>query len=251
LDLPPAQRQSIGIYGIGASSHATELRLIRHLIEERDFLKAGERTLIVIGATFQLGREEPGYFGSLLRRRGLFEITPDDRMVLTPISPLRRRLEIERARSGGFIWNAGRVAKNWVKAHFGTSRAPSHNPAKYRQGWREYMGPNWQQGMDAQMERLRETIALVRSHHAQIRVMLLPQATWMDELPFQQQYEMKIRALCEATSTPLIDFSNALPDKDFIDSSHLTVAGQDHFRRLVMDKIMGHLQKVETRLDDR
>jgi hypothetical protein len=251
LDLPAKQRQLIGIYGIGASSHATELRLIRYLIEHRGFLRTGERNLVIIGATFQLGRKESRYFSSLLRRRGLLTLAADDTMVPVPMNVITRWLTIEKARSGGFIWNLGRLAKNLAKAYAGRSGPPQHNPARYRQGWREYMGSNWRQELDPEMEHLRQTISLVRSQGAKIAIMLLPQATWIEELPFQHQYEEQLRALCEETSTPLIDFSQAIRDEDFVDSSHLTVKGQEDFRQLVLKEISGHLRNLETSLDAR
>ena len=115
-DLPAEQKRFIGNYGIGASSHTDQLRLIQYLIEQRGFLTAGERDLVILGVTFRLGRRDPptGYFASLLRRHGLYTITPDERIVPVPMSAVERWLRIEKARSGGFFWNLGRVAKGWV-----------------------------------------------------------------------------------------------------------------------------------------
>ena len=99
--------------------------------------------------------------------------------------------------------------------------------------------------MDAELERLRETIILLRSHQAQVKVMLLPEATWDDVLPYKPRYEAKVRALCEETSTPLIDLSHAMPDEAFVDGNHLTVDGQEKFRGLIMGEISEHLEKLE------
>ena len=246
-DLPAEQKRLIGNYGIGASSHSTSLRLIRYLIKWHSFLNAGDRDLVIIGASFHLAVEEQpnNYFSSLLQRRGLYTISADNEITPTPMSSLERELRIEKARSGGFIWNLGRLAKNWMKALRGPSPPPPHNPEQYSRAWREYMGPNWQQNMNVETERLQETINLVRSHHGQIKVMLLPQGTWMDALPFKGQYEAQVRAICQATSTPLIDLSRALPDEDFVDSNHLTVRGQEKFRDLIMPEITRQLRLVD------
>lgn len=248
-DLPAEQKRFIGNYGIGASNHTIQLRLIRYLIEQRGFLTAGEKDLVILGVSFQLthiDNPSTGYFASLLRRHGLYMITPDDRIAPVPMSLVERWLRIEKARSGGLFWNTERLAKSWLVALAGLSRRPHPGLAMDTpDNLLGFMGgAQWQQNMDAEVERLRETIFLVRSHHAQVKVMLLPQGTWMDELPFKARYEGMIRALCQSTSTPLIDLSRAIPDKDFVDSNHLTVEGQEKFRGLIMGEILGHLQKA-------
>lgn len=247
LDLSAERKRWIGNYGIGASSHTTALNLIHYLIEQHGFLTAGDRDVVIIGASFHLARDDgpDGYFGSLLSRHGLFTAAAGGRMVPAQKSTVERWLVIEKARSGGFIWNLGRLAKNWAKASSGRAPPPRHNGERYRQAWRGYMGPNWQQNMDAEVEGLRKSIDLVRSHHAQIKVVLLPQGTWTDELPFKTRYEAQVRTLCQATSTPLIDLSRAMPDEDFVDSNHLTVKGQEKFRDLIMGAISGHLLSLE------
>jgi hypothetical protein len=245
-DLPAEQKRLIGNYGIGASSHTTELRLIQYLIEHYGFLTAGKHDLVILGVSFHLGRPDPstGFFASLLRRHGLYTVTPDDRIAPVPMSAIEHWLRIEKGRSGGFIWNIGRLAKSWITALAGLSRHPTHDGAKYRQGWSEFMGAHWQQNMDVEVERLKETIFLLRSYHARVKVMLLPQATWNDRLPFKGRYEGLIRAVCQSTSTPLIDLARALPDEDFVDSNHLTVEGQEKFRGLIMAEILWHLQNA-------
>src|SRR5262249_47943863 len=69
-DLPAEEKRYIGNYGMGASSHTDQLQLIQHLIEQRGFLRAGERNLVILGVTYSLGRRDPptGYFAPLLRR---------------------------------------------------------------------------------------------------------------------------------------------------------------------------------------
>lgn len=247
-DLPLQQQRLIGNYGVGASTHTTQLQLIRYLIEQRGFLTAGERNLVIIGVSFHSSREEPttGYFASLLRRHGLYTIAPDGRVVPVQMSNVERWLRVEKARSGGLIWNLGRLAKSGVIALAGLSRRAAHDGARYQQEWRAFMGPHWHRNMDTELERLRETILLLRSYNAQVKVMLMPEGTWITELPFKVRYEALIRTLCQMTSTPLIDLSHALPDGDFVDSAHLTVEGSEKFRSLIMETIIAHLQKVET-----
>lgn len=247
-DLPAEQRQLIGNYGIGASSHTTQLRFIRYLIEQRGFLTAGGRDLVIIGLSFHSGWKDSstGYFASLLRRHGLATIAPDGRVAPVPMNAVERWLRIEKARSGGFIWNLGRLAKGWLTALGGWGSHTPHDGAKYRQYWRTIMGAQWQPNMDAEVERLMEMILLLRSQNAQVKILLLPQGTWMDELPFKARYEALVRRLCLVTSTPLIDLSRAMPDDAFVDSNHLTVVGQEKFRDLIMREIEGHLQLVKT-----
>jgi hypothetical protein len=246
-DLPTEQKRFIGNYGIGATGHTDQLRLIQYLIEQRGFLRAGPRDLVILGVGFQLARRDPptGYFASLLRRHGLYTITHDDHIISVSMSSVERSLRIEKARSSGFIWNLGRLAKGWVRTLAGYRHPPPQGISSFDLYLGFMGGAQWQQNMDSELERLRETILLLRSHHAQVKVMLLPEATWNDELPYKPRYEAKIRALCQATSTPLIDLSRAMPDNAFVDSGHLTVDGQRKFRGLIMEEISGHLQKLE------
>jgi hypothetical protein len=246
-DLPPEQKRFIGNYGIGATSHTDQLRLIQYLIEQRGFLTAGKQDLVILGASFPLarGKISTGYFESLFRRHGLYTITPDDRIFPVPMSAVERWLRIEKARSGGFFWNLGRLAKGWVWVLAGVHYPPPRGISSFDHYLGFMGGGQWQQNMDAELERLRETIFLLRSHQAQVKVMLLPEATWDNELPYKPPYEAKIRALCQATSTPLIDLSHAMPDEAFVDSIHLTADGQEKFRGLISGEILEHLQNLE------
>ena len=251
-DLPAEQKRYISNYGIGAASHSVQLRLIRHLIEQRGFLTAGEKDLVILGVSFHLAHiDDPstGFFVSLLRRHGLYTITPDDRIAPVPMSAVEHRIRIEKARSGGLIWNIGRLAKSWLVALTGLASGPKPGLSDSPDALRGFMGPEWQENMDAQVDQLRETILLLKSHHAQVKVMLLPEGTWMDELPFKPRYDEMIRALCQSTSTPLIDFSRSIPDDEFVDSSHLTVEGQNKFRKLIMEEIGEQLRRIEIEKD--
>jgi hypothetical protein len=246
-DLPTNQKRFIGNYGIGATSHSRQLQLIQHLIEQRRFLEAGTRDLVILEVGFQLGRQDPstGYFASLLRRHGLYTITRDDRIVSVPMSAVERSLRIEKARIGGFIWNLGRLAKGWAITLAGYRRPPPQGISSFDLYLGFMGGAQWQENMDSELQRLRETILLLRSHNAQVKLMLLPEATWNNELPYKFRYEAAIRALCQETSTPLIDFSRAMPDAAFVDSGHLIVEGQKNLRGLIMGEIADHLQKLE------
>jgi hypothetical protein len=244
-DLATEDSRFIGNYGVGAASHTIQFKLIRYLIDYRGFLSAGDRDLVIFGVSFQLSHtDDPtsGFFISLLRRHGLYTLTTDDQIAPVRMNAVDRWLRIEKARSGGLIWNIGRLTKNWLVFVSGLSPHPKPGFSDTPDKLRGFMGPQWQQNMDTEVERLREAILLVRSHHAQVRVMLLPQGTWMNELPYKPRYENLIRALCQSTSTPLIDLSQAMPDSDFVDSSHFTVEGQRKFRRMILEEIAGQLQ---------
>ena len=90
-DLLPDQTRWIGNYGIGASNHTTVLRFIKYLIEQRQFLRTGSANLVVIGVSFHLGLRDGqnNFFESLLRRRGLFTVAADGRMLPEPMSSYR------------------------------------------------------------------------------------------------------------------------------------------------------------------
>jgi hypothetical protein len=243
-DLPAGQRNWIGNYGIGASNHTIQLHLIRYLIEQRGFLTAGDRDLVIFGVSAHLGHvDSPGttFFDSLLRRHGLFMTTPDGEIVLMPMSAIERWLRVEKARAAGFFWHVGVVIKGWVELIGGSTHRPSRDLSRYR----DYMGPQWKQDIDSEVEQFKRAILLVRSYRAKVLVILLPQGSWMEGLPFKSYYEAKIGAMCDATSTPLIDLSRSIPDNEFVDSNHLTVEGQEEFRKLIMEEINEQLQTIE------
>ena len=246
-DLPPEQKQFIGNYGIGATSHTDQLRLIQYLIEQRGFLTAGKQDLVILGVGFQLarGKISTDYFESLFRRHGLYTITADERIVPVPMSAVESWLRIEKARSGGFIWNLGRVVKGWVSTLAGVHNPPPRGIGSFDHYLGFMGGAQWQENMDLELERLRQTIFLLRSHQARVKIMLLPEATWNSVLPYKPRYEAKVRALCQETATPLIDLSQAMPDEAFVDGNHLTVDGQEKFRGLIMGEISEHLEKLE------
>jgi hypothetical protein len=184
-------------------------------------------------------------FGQPLRRWGLFTITKDGVIAPASINRIAHWLQIEKARSTGFIWNLGRLARDWTLTKFGQGRSPPRDPHSYQQHWWEVAGSQWWPDIDAQLESLKEAIEVARSRHADVMVMLLPQASWMDGLLFRSVYDAEVRALCERTSTRLIDFSRAIPDKEFADSSHWDAEGQRQFRDLIMPEILTHLRRIE------
>jgi hypothetical protein len=247
-DLPKNEKRLVHNYGIGAADHSIQLRFIKYLITYHRFLTAGDRDLVVFGAAFQNAVGDAylhDYFLVELGRWGLFTITKDGAIAPTPTSPIARWLQIEKARSTGFIWNLGRFARNWTLTKLGLGRSPPRDPHSYPRFWWDVAGPQWWPNIEAQLESLKEAIELARSRHADVMVMLLPQASWMDGLLFRSLYDEEVRALCQRTSTPLTDFSQAIPDKEFVDSSHWGAEGQRQFRDLIMPEILAHLRRIE------
>jgi hypothetical protein len=247
-DLPDGLRQRLGNFGMGAASHQTTLRLIRYL-GQRGLLSNGVRNEVIIGVSFHLGTTETpqSYFPMLLRRQNLYAIDADDRLIDAPVPAVQRWWLIEKARSGGFVWNAGRLVVNGIKARLHRSRQVPHDPVVYRRGWYEFMGPDWQRNIDRELGRLHETLSLLQASGVPVKVILLPQGTWMDELPFPSYYDTRVRNLCRSTSTPLLDWSKSLPDSDFFDSNHLNNAGQAKFRAMILREEAGFLRSLDVR----
>lgn len=239
-DLPEEERSHVGNYGIGAFNHGNELQLIRYLIERRGFLQAGERDLVLLGVSFHLAHVDGasgGIWAALLKRRGLFTEADDGSVEPVPMPSLWRWLKIEQARCAGLFWNTGHLFKAWLVDAFGGRHPVVHNGEQYRRGWREFMGQRWQQNIDDAVSDLKKVILLVQSHGARVKVVLLPQGSWMKELPFGARYTDEVRQVCDETGTTTIDLSEALADQDFVDSNHLTVKGQQRFRELLMGEI--------------
>ncbi len=244
-DLPENLRRHLGNYGTGGAANQTVLRLVR-FVGDKGMFASGAKSEVIIGVSYHLGTTETSgsYFPSLVRRQGLYAITPDDLIVETPIPPIQRWLRIEKARCGGFIRNVGRLVYNWVLTAFGLSHQPPHNPAEYRAYWREFMGSPWQENVQRELGRLDETLTLLKEHGVPAKVILLPQGTWMGGLPYGPFYNQRVRALAQLKSIPLLDWSSAIPDADFIDSNHLTVTGQTKFRSMILKEEAGRLHRL-------
>lgn len=239
-DLPQSERERLGNYGIGASNHKDQLEFIRFLIERYGFLKAGDRDTVVLGVSFHLAipaAPSGGYWAALLRRRGLYTLTGEGQIEPTAMDPIARWFRIEQARSSGFIWNMGRLLHSAAKAYLTQVRPVRHDPLQYQAVWRARMGERWQQNIDEAMKSLCQTIELVRARGANIKIVLLPQGSWMEGLPFGSRYDQEVRAICAEANIPVLDLSHSLPDDDFIDSNHLLVRGQEKFRKILMNEL--------------
>ena len=247
-DLPENERRLVHNYGIGAADHSMQLRFIEYLTTYHKFLTAGDRDLVVFGAALQNAVGDADlrrYFLEELGRWGLFTIAKDGVIAPASIGRIARWVQIEKARSTGFIWNLGRLARDWSLTKSGRGQSRPRDPNSYHLFWAEIAGPQWRRSIDTQLESLKEAIELVRSRHADVMVMLLPQATWMDGLLFKSLYDAEVRTLCQRTSTPLTDFSRAIPNEEFVDSSHWGAEGQQQFRDLIIPEILAHLRRIE------
>ncbi len=248
-DLPGNEVRFIGNYGIGASNHADQLEFIKFLVESRGFLSAGDRDLLVFGVSYHLAHifgGEEGYWTALLKRRGLFSVDSNGKIADVEMSTVRRWAVVEQARCAGLIWNVMHILKGRLALALGLTHRTAHDPEKYGRNWREYMGTDWAKNIDNAVAKFRETISFVRSRHARVWVVLLPQGTWMQGLPFPPRYDAAVRELCSEMEIPLIDLSRALDDVEFIDSNHLSPDGQREFLNLVLKEIRPHLRDLES-----
>ena len=251
-DLPDPPRARLHNYGTGAASHQTILRLVRY-VGEKGLFAAAHKSKVIIGVSYHLGTTETSssYFPALVRRHGVYEITPDDRLRDAPLDPADRWLRIERARCGGFVRNAGRLMKNWTLASLNLKHQPPHVPEVYRREWGKFMGPDWQRNIDREVGNLAETLEILNAHGVPVKIIFLPQGTWMDGLPFPVYYNERVRALASQTSTAVLDWSKLLPDSDFIDSNHLTVGGQTKFRATLLSEEKMRLENSQKKATSR
>ena len=245
-DLPDRLRLRLHNYGTGAASHQTILRLVRY-VGDKGLFAAANKSTVIIGVSYHLGTTESfgNYFPALVRRQGVYEIAPDDRLIDAPLHPADRWFRIEKARCGGFVRNTGRLVKNWTLAILDAKHQPLHAPDRYRKEWGAFMGPDWQRNIDRELGNLAETLKILHGHGVPVKLVLLPQGTWMDALPFPAYYNDRIWALALETSTPVLDWSKLLPDSDFIDSNHLTVGGQTKFRAKLLLEEKTRLRDVQ------
>lgn len=242
-DLPDQLKLHLHDYGTGAASHQTILRLVRY-VGDKGMFAAADKSKVIVGLSYHLGRTETrdSYFPALVRRQGVYEIAADDRLIDAPLAPADRWFRIEKARCGGLVRNTGRLIKNWALARFNLSRQRPHDQDRYRKEWTQFMGPDWKRNIDRELVHLNQTLDLLKAHGVPVELILLPQGTWMDALPYPAYYNGRVRALAGRTSTPVLDWSKSLPDTDFIDSNHLTVGGQTKFRTMILRQEKAQLE---------
>jgi hypothetical protein len=250
-DLPVDQRRLIHNFGFPGTCHALQFHWLRYLIEHRQMLRAGgDKTLVIVGTHYGSAncKDEPrDPFPYSLRRYGLYDFDRDQGIRSVPIHPLRRSIEIEKARIPGFLAAWYHFATVHVQLILGIDPAPCrvHRPNEYNDFSRKsVMGSNWERKVDIQVAEFGRMVDYIRDRKARLVVVLLPLGSWDNQIPFEGRYNAAMTTLCRAKGVPLYDWSRMLDDEDFGDASHVNLLGTDKLHPALLDIGLRHLRAV-------
>ena len=122
------------------------------------------------------------------------------------------------------------------------------DPAKFQAMWIKSIGPNWEEEMRAQVDDLAVLLDYLQERKVRVRVILPPQGTWHDGLPFDAAYRDMLRPILEPRKIPVTDLRRLLPDEDFGDAGHLRYSGQWKLHRVYREMALQALAEMGTEL---
>ena len=121
-------------------------------------------------------------------------------------------------------------------------KARVHNVARYNAARSEVMGPDWQQKIQSEVLEFAEMLRYLRVKGVKTEVLLLPQGTWEDNLPFDATYCAQVEEMARSLGVPVVDDRRLLDDDSFADSSHLNPNGVETFQNAVLGLCLDHLR---------
>jgi hypothetical protein len=107
--------------------------------------------------------------------------------------------------------------------------------------WIKIMGDDWREEMEDQMRDLERLLDYLQERKVHVRVVLPPQATWQNGVPFATTYRNMLLPILDSRNIPVSDFSHFLSDDDFGDATHFRYSGQwkihSAYRELALDAL--------------
>jgi len=224
--------------GVAASTHDQQRQLVAHLVKRPGFLAAGpEKTLFLLAISYHsVGHPDPAYFPACWTAYGQYNYDTRDGISFASPNPLELEYSLARARVAGLLQSVRECAARHLK---GLVREPSireHSAETYNRLREKFMQDDWRDRLSAQMAELDGLFRELRQLRVNVAVVLMPQGSWEEKVPFERTYTLAISDLCHADDVPLHDFSSLLEDDDFADSNHLNPSG--------VDKLTGALLEI-------
>ena len=225
-ELPEPERALLHNFGIPSTGHRSQLQFLRYLIEQRGMLRAGgEKTMVIFGLSYH-DCGSSILFGELWKRHGLYRYDPVKGITPVAVNPAWKFLHFERLRISGCLDRIAHGLFHLITWRWHDSDR-TLNPSEFNRLRKEWFGPDWQNRMQDEIEVFARTIDYLRARNVCMRVVLLPQGTWEDNLPFERAYKEQIGAVCRSHGVTVLDWSKMLDDEDFADSNHPNLYGMD------------------------
>jgi len=240
-DLPPAERRLIHNYGINQSDYVCQFIFLRYLVEHEGLFQAGgDKNLVVLAESYHnLARpyEPSGYFPNLWTRHGLYVCDPVRGIQSVAVNPVWRFIHFERTRIAGFVSQVGQVASIVIRTtlHHGRMTRKITDAQESNASWRARMGADWEAKLDHENEELGRMIDYLHQRSVRVVFVALPVASWDYQLPFEEAFLARTRALCAGRGIPMQDWSRMLPDEDMQDASHPNLAGAEKLQPRLLE----------------
>jgi hypothetical protein len=162
-------------------------------------------------------------------RRGLFACDAQDGIRAVPVNAISKCLDFEVSRAGAGLARFRNLFVHQLVRwrHHGIEPPRMHDPAFYIVKCRAEMEPDWEKKIEEYVRTFGEMLDYLVAQRVQVRVILMPQGSWYDNLPYEQEFKKRINTLCAGKQIPVTDWSTMLADEDFSDSIHPNVYGID------------------------
>ena len=250
-ELSPDLQALVHNFAISASNHKGELAELRYLIEQRGMLRAGgEKSLVVLGVSSETARYPsqslPPAFVDNWERQGLFVCDPQAGIRAVPVNTVSKFLDFEEMRLARCLSRFNTVIAHQIKRwrHHGTEPPRRFNGSLYADIRRGEMGPDWREKIGEATGTFRELVDYLKAQHVQIRVILMPRASWDDSVPFDQEYDRQIVAVCAEKQIPVSDWSSLLTDDEFANNNHPNVFGMKKVQSVFLDVAVPFLRST-------
>jgi hypothetical protein len=247
-EMPAEERVLVHNFGFANSNHEFQFQAVRFLVEHEGLLHAGaEKTLVVFGVCYTcVGVEysETGYFPNLWSRHRLYEYSRVDGIRRIDMSPLNRLRIVEKERIAGFLRRVVACLSNGWR-DVGKGQTPLvHDTAGYVEHFRKAMGPRWIEKLDWQLGEFSQMIDYLRDRRVRVAVVLLPEGSWEDNLPYSAAYAFRVRSLCAKRGIALHDLSRLLRDDEFGEYGHPNLTGVDKVDRELLALARDHVRRI-------
>jgi hypothetical protein len=247
-ELPEDQRRLIHNDALAGTGHVGQGLLLRYLVEREGLLDAGpDKTLVIFGTGYQnvgFGVDDGSNMSRSLALRGFYVRGPGGSIERSEMGSLRRMVAIERARIYGIAEGLKRLAQNLIRDRIGRSRSRTQDPREFNRSRTALMGPDWREKIDKELAALAASIDDMRARGARVLVLMMPQGSWEENVPFDRAYNEDLLKFCKARDLKVLDLRKLLDDDDFADSTHLTPTGMEKFERVVLPVCLDHLRSA-------
>ena len=234
-ELPEPPRSLIHNYGMGSFNHGYQFQFLRYLVDHKGLLAAGgDKSMFIFGVSYHCvgtACDPMGFFPNLWTRHGLYSYSLSTGITPRQVSRLWQYLHFQRVRINGCL---RKIASTLAHQSGWRTSVRKHNPALYNQQRQEWMGPDWEAKMSRQLSEFGAMLDYLSERQVRIAVVLLPQGSWEEKLPFARAYENKVAELCQAKAIPVHDLPNLIDDEHFADSNHYNLHGVDKMQNALV-----------------